>query len=267
VLVIDDGGGLHRSLLVERGRMVVRLIGQDRAGPAAARNRGAHLARGRYLAFIDDDCAPAHDWLAEMGAVLKKTPGGGCGGRTLNAWPDNKWAETSQAMTDFLYSRFNRPFGPAGFLTTNNLAVNRRAFLELGGFDAAFPFAGGEDRDFCLRWRRAGRPLIYHPRAIVQHFHRLTGRTFLRQHYTYGRGARLVHHRLSRNPGREPRLEKISFYLDLILYGLRKNRSRRGVAISGLTLLAQLAHASGHLVQSADLGDGLKPPATGFVKP
>ena len=38
------------------------------------------------------------------------------------------------------------------FLPSNNLAVSAKRFHEAGGFDAGFPLAGGEDREFCRRW-------------------------------------------------------------------------------------------------------------------
>lgn len=36
--------------------------------PAAARNAGARAARGRHLAFTDDDCWPEAGWLRELAA-------------------------------------------------------------------------------------------------------------------------------------------------------------------------------------------------------
>ena len=54
VLVVDDGSTDVTPLLAaELGARVVRL--QRRAGPAAARNRGAEEARGQYLLFLDAD--------------------------------------------------------------------------------------------------------------------------------------------------------------------------------------------------------------------
>ena len=43
----------------------VRYLGQTtRRGPAAARNRGWQAARGRIIAFTDEDCLPEPEWLS-----------------------------------------------------------------------------------------------------------------------------------------------------------------------------------------------------------
>src|SRR5437764_14081766 len=66
VVVVNDGGApLDAGVLAAAadGVMLV-LLDQPGAGPAAARNRGATAAGGRVLAFTDDDCEPATGWLA-----------------------------------------------------------------------------------------------------------------------------------------------------------------------------------------------------------
>src|SRR5919204_417942 len=50
-------------------------------GPAAARNAGWRAARGQIIAFTDDDCLPAPDWLAAGGAPVLGGGGGGGGAR------------------------------------------------------------------------------------------------------------------------------------------------------------------------------------------
>ena len=42
----------------------IRLVRQENAGPAAARNHGARATSAPLLVFLDDDCAPAPGFLA-----------------------------------------------------------------------------------------------------------------------------------------------------------------------------------------------------------
>src|SRR5688572_17617375 len=70
VIVVDDGSETPVDGVVAaiRERIDVSLATQAHAGPATARNRGAAGAKGEFLAFTDDDCAPASDWLQRLAA-------------------------------------------------------------------------------------------------------------------------------------------------------------------------------------------------------
>lgn len=55
LIIVDDGStdGTRATLQTCSGRLIV--VGQSNLGPGAARNRGARIAQGDYLAFLDDD--------------------------------------------------------------------------------------------------------------------------------------------------------------------------------------------------------------------
>jgi GT2 family glycosyltransferase len=242
-IVIDDGGDRPPDVGLEEvtGRARARIVRQSATGPAAARNRGASEARGEILAFLDDDCAPEPDWLDALDRALAARPGAGAGGRTVNALPENPYAGASQALIDYLYAYYNRDSSPEPMFTTSNLALPREPFLEIGGFDQRFARAGGEDRELCLRWARGGGEIRYAPEAIVRHSHRLDLRGFLRQHFTYGRGAARFHQVRGSGPVPEP----LSFYRELVLYpwrGKRRGRAR----MSALLAMSQAANAAGY---------------------
>ncbi|MBE7561352.1 glycosyltransferase family 2 protein, partial [bacterium] len=65
VVVVDDGSSDGPEAVVAEYAFA-RLVRQEKAGPAAARNRGAAEARAPLLAFIDSDCIPRPDWLAQL---------------------------------------------------------------------------------------------------------------------------------------------------------------------------------------------------------
>lgn len=243
-IVVDDGSRVPVTDalpdLVER--VHVRVVRQPNAGPGAARNRAAAEARGELLVFLDDDCVPDPEWLATLGREAAAHPGAGIGGRTVNRLTGNAYSRASQTLIDYLYEYYNSGEAEYPMFTTNNLALPRGEFLRIGGFDTRFTRAGGEDRELCLRWVRSGGRFRYVPQAVVFHFHRLSLASFLKLHFTYGRGAAQFH----RIRGSPPVPEPLSFYRDLLLYPWRERlRGRAGTSL--LLALCQVANAAGYV--------------------
>jgi GT2 family glycosyltransferase len=250
VVIAADGHepGLEEAAARYGGRAPVDLVYQSQAGPAAARNSGAERARGRFLAFTDDDCSPDPSWLAQLSRQLERSPDAVVGGHTVNALIGNLYSSASQLVVDALYHHY-RPGKVGGFFTTSNVALAAETFRSLEGFDESFPFPGGEDRDFGDRCLERGLRLIYAPDAVVRHFHELTLRSFLRQHFTYGRGAAYFHRaRVRRGLGRitvEPRFYGLLLRMPFARHGLR------GVPLASLAALSQIAYAAGFAWQEA----------------
>lgn len=253
VIVIDDGS--PQPLAIPQA-IRATLIRQQNQGPAAARNTGAKAARGVWLAFTDDDCVPEPDWLARFAEAAGHFPHHLLGGRTVNALGDNVYAAASQLLIDYLYGVFgvtregglladaDSPVQP--FFTSNNLAVRREAFWQVGGFAAEMRLAAGEDRELCWRWQQAGGQLTAVPGAVVHHYHALTLRSFWRQHFTYGRGAWDFHRR---------RAGSVSpagwrFYGRLLLAPWQMGaKQKRPLRLSAMLLLSQVANAAGYFWQ------------------
>lgn len=204
IVVVDDGGSadLGAALEAGRGRVPITLVHQRNLGPGAARNAGAAVARGGALAFTDDDCRPQPGWLRGLRRALESGPRVLAGGRTFNQLRTNRYAEMSQLILEAAYRYFNRDRGNVRFLASNNMAVDRAEFLEVGGFDERFRIAS-EDRDLCDRWVFSGGRIVWTDEGHVEHRHVLTLAGFVRQHYAYGRGAARYHRmRRARRSGR-----------------------------------------------------------------
>ena len=246
VIVIDDGSDPPVVIDKDQVRTLNPILAhQANQGPAAARNHGARLARGRWLAFTDDDCAPRPSWLSILLSRLEQNPAALVGGQTFNALTNNVYAQTSQNLSDFLYDYFPRAVSLRPFLTSNNFAADRKKFLELGGFDASFPSAAAEDRDYSERWTAAGGSLIYEPDAEIDHFHNLTLRRFFLQHRAYGRGAAHLSRARALRGGCRPRPEPIRFYCQMLSHAFKKHSPLRAAQIAALTALSQAIMVTG----------------------
>jgi glycosyltransferase involved in cell wall biosynthesis len=248
VIVVDDGSGAPPANEVARAAasLPVRLHRAEHGGPGSARNAGASVAEGDFLAFTDDDCAPEPDWLGALAGHLARTPDAAIGGRTINALPDNVYSTASQLLVSYLYDYYAAPRRrPRRFFTTNNLALRRDAFDALGGFDVHTPCGTAEDRDLCARWSHSGRALAYAPDAVVHHAHHLDALSFLRQHYHYGRSALYVERARALRANDRVRLEPLSFYWGMLAYPFQDGNGARSVVLSLLIALTQAAYAHG----------------------
>jgi GT2 family glycosyltransferase len=257
VIVVDDGSPLALDGVVAQARRTldIRLLRQAQQGPAAARNAGVTVARGTFLVFTDDDCAPGPGWLAHLATALLANLGAAAGGQFVNAFPGNPYAATSQWVVDYLYRSYNRECTHAGFLASNNLAAPADAFRTLGGFDTAYPYAAGEDRDWCDRWRHAGRRLVYVPDAVVHHLPRLDFGRFWQQHFRYGRGAYRFHRARAQRAGTRMRIAPARLYIGLLSAAWRcpEIGLLPKVRFMMLLALAQAATAAGFALEATRL--------------
>ena len=246
VIVVDDGSPEPAEGVVSRfaddGRFEV--VRQPNAGPATARNTGAARARGALIFFTDDDCAPEPGWLRTLAEAHDACPEAALGGSTTNALDRNPYSAASQLLIDYLYGYFNADPEAARFVASNNFAVPAVGFHDAGGFANDFPLAAGEDRELCDRWVAQGRAMRFVPAARVDHYHGLSFRRFVRQHFGYGRGG--YQFQVSRaERGSETRIEPLRFYSELLWYPFTRLPLGRAAVTSALFFVTQVANAAG----------------------
>jgi GT2 family glycosyltransferase len=161
--------------------------------PAIKRDMGARAAKGKYLAFIDDDAYPEPYWLTYAIQAFEREPEVmAVGGPAQTPPTDPFWARASGAV--FL-SRFSGgfpqrylPLPPRRYVDdwpSVNLIVRRDAFNAVGGFDNEY--WPGEDTKFCLDLiAKTGGKILYLPEMLVWHHRREGLRKHLKQVGNYG---------------------------------------------------------------------------------
>ncbi|MBI2217755.1 MAG: glycosyltransferase [Candidatus Rokubacteria bacterium] len=192
IVIVDNGSrdasaGIARAFAERVSALAVSRVSEPRRGATFARNRGAALARGDVLAFIDADCEPVADWLER--AVAAFEPGIGAVAGAVHPAPPRSAVEavaglyTLRSGTEAMdVTRFGLVTG--GFPTAN-LLVRRDVFVAAGGFDESIPMHG-EDFDLCARIYRLDQRIRYAPGAIVVHHHRATLRGVVTQAFNHG---------------------------------------------------------------------------------
>lgn len=248
VIIVDDGSDSDPSNIAEQfeSELNLTLIYQENHGPASARNTGAQQAQGDYLLFVDDDCIPSRNWLDCIDSHLRDGQDMAVGGNSSNGLTDSIYSIAHQMLMDYLYDYYNSDPTHARFCPTNNLAVPRMAFLALGGFDASFRFAAGEDRDFTARWIRSGAHLVFTTDAPVYHRHSMNFWSFIGMHFHYGRGARRFRYIEAGKDGYRG-FEPVRFYLGLIIFPFSQAPLGRAAVVCLLQILSQISHTAGYL--------------------
>lgn len=138
VIVADDAADEATRRQVESlgGPVAIRYVAVAGGhGPAAARNRGWHAARGEVIAFTDDDTIPDPGWLAAGLAAIAAGADAVVGRVIVPLRP---------RPTD--YERNESGLERAEFVTANCF-VRRDVLKAVGGFDERFTAAWREDSD------------------------------------------------------------------------------------------------------------------------
>ena len=74
VIVVNDGSTDGTRALLEKFGERIRVIDQENAGAAAARNAGIAAASGEYIALLDADDTWTEEMLSKTVPVLDKNP-------------------------------------------------------------------------------------------------------------------------------------------------------------------------------------------------
>jgi GT2 family glycosyltransferase len=211
VIVVDDGGRepAEPALISMSDRLEVKVVCQENGGPSAARNAGAAVARGELLAFLDDDCVAAVDWLRRLAHRHAQDPDATLGGTIRTDLVTSPLATVTQLIIAAASVRHHGDPSNARQVTTGNMAVPARAFAAVGGFSV--DFRTSEDRDFCDRWTASGRRIRFVHEAVVHHNPNLTLGRFVRRHFAYGRGARRFHKEHADRSGKRVQIQPSSY--------------------------------------------------------
>jgi glycosyltransferase involved in cell wall biosynthesis len=167
VIVVDDGNSsdtatavalFRRQVAQSGGALEVRYLAQEQPrGYAAARNRGWRAARGRVIAFTDDDCLPQPDWLPSALTSFRRGAQVVTGQLRLTL-PDS----TTQYDLKTRYLEI-------GEFISANCFCRKSALERVGGFEEAFDSAWREDSDLQFNFIRMGIPISKCLQAVVVH--------------------------------------------------------------------------------------------------
>ena len=163
IIVVSDGPDNETNAMVAQYKMLTKarihfLSLPTKKGPAAARNLGWQNATGVLIAFTDDDCLPATDWLQSIYRHYKN--------EVEIAYTGKVIVPVSAKPTDF---ELNTKGLETGDFVTANCACTKATLDAIEGFDEAFTTAWREDSDLEFRLLQRNVPIIKLQNAVVVH--------------------------------------------------------------------------------------------------
>jgi cellulose synthase/poly-beta-1,6-N-acetylglucosamine synthase-like glycosyltransferase len=248
IIVVDNGSTDDTRQRVRAYGDRVRLLIEERTGPAAARNRGVSEAAHGLVAFTDADCTVGPDWLSELLPPLEDPTVGIVGGTIRALHPENPVARFGERVHD--HQQAIEGFEPPYAITMN--WASPTALLRQHPFEEEL--LRGEDSDLSLRLWAAGYRLAFSPGAVVHHRHRDSFRSLMYEGYQHGLWAVAVRKKraaLYRELG--VRRWYPSTYLSLLRDGQRSLMGPNR-ADSFLSLLFNLGKKAGKVAGSVRFG-------------
>jgi len=180
VIVVNDGTQDISFLLDLFAGCPLRVIKNRGRGAASARNTGASHAQGEMLLFQDDDILPTEGYFQRHMSVCEKYPNSISVANCL--YPEELIAKVSHQPFGRYRLKYEYDWKKRldlkgledGLYAIDSVAsfsciMHKSTYLDLGGYNESFPYAGCEDAEFAYRARKKGYTLIFDEKNICYH--------------------------------------------------------------------------------------------------
>jgi glycosyltransferase involved in cell wall biosynthesis len=167
IIVADDGSRDETAAILKQYGTRVRYDFAPNAGASSARNRGASLARGEYLAFLDSDDLWTTDKLASQMPLLLNQPTVGWVYCDMDYFgnPDAERRPSSFTKIPAARGKLARHMLQHGCpMHTPTLVVRRQLFEQVGGYNIKYRVY--EDHDLYFRLAQVS-PADYVDQVLV----------------------------------------------------------------------------------------------------
>ena len=182
IILVDSASTDGSASYVVHAFPCVRVVRTTNGGYGHGCNVGARLARGAYLAFLNQDTVVRPGWAEALVAALQRDPAAGLSTPRILLMRDPDRANACGNNVHCTGLTLCRGLGEladalcedaeVGAVSGAAFAMPRWLFDHLGGFDERFGMYM-EDTDLSLRARLAGYRCLYVSDAIVYHDYRL----------------------------------------------------------------------------------------------
>lgn len=168
VVVVDDGStdnSLNMIKSITDSRLVVKSF--PNGGVSAARNRGAKIANGDFLIFIDADDLMLSNCVSTLVALKKKYPGADiyCGNcEVVSNGESTPFCKNKKE--GFINNNFRERYFRKFTMSAGSTMYSKVSYERHGGYDIRISIF--EDTDFDLRYLRFAK-IVYTPKCLYKH--------------------------------------------------------------------------------------------------
>ncbi|QLG63395.1 glucosyl-dolichyl phosphate glucuronosyltransferase [Halorarum salinum] len=180
VLVVDGNGDVYERVREDFGDKedVVLHCNDENRGISFSRTKGAELASGEIVAFIDDDATAESDWVEQLVSVYESTDAIAVGGDVRPDWQVDRpgfFPEEFYWLVGCVEPGFAEDGEEVRNTYGSNISYRREEFLRVGGYDPNT----GRKGDKHLQAHEApvgirllkeyGRGMVFTEDAVVHH--------------------------------------------------------------------------------------------------
>jgi len=191
IIVANDASTDETGKLLELfGDRITVVNNEHNLGFGETCNRGAAVAKGKYLVFLNNDTWVLPGWLSELERSVEEDDSVGAVG-SMFIYPDGRLQEAGAIIWrsghTFHYGwgrspddhRFNFA-RQVDSCSAASLLIRTELFRQLGGFDPRYSPAYYEDTDLCMGVRQMGYKVLYQPASRLIHYEGATAGTDVR---------------------------------------------------------------------------------------
>jgi glycosyltransferase involved in cell wall biosynthesis len=180
VIVIDGNPEVYERTVTDFGDRENLVISnnENNEGISYSRTKGAELASGEIVAFIDDDGVAEEDWIANLVDVYEETDAIAVGGDVRPNWRGERpdfFPEEFYWLVGCVEPGFAEDGEEVRNTYGSNISYRREAFLEIGGYDPNTGRKGekhlqAHEAPVGIRLlEEFGRGMVYTEDAVVHH--------------------------------------------------------------------------------------------------
>ena len=207
IIIIENSNKSNHDLKAKILSYGAQYRFQSKKGQAAALNTGIKAARGRYVAFTDDDVRVLDkDWLDKLKTSFDTNPNLGYVSGNVKAYTTNNsvqkmWENKGGLSKGDVSKYYSKDFFlkkrwkglPLRFIAAGaNSMIPKKVLLEVGNYNELFgcgsPVGHSQSHEICYKVLKAGYTSFYNADAIVHHNHPKTSKKLMKKMYDYGIG-------------------------------------------------------------------------------